>query len=109
MDVVIYSRELEPITVLDLNMEVMDTLKEQHKCILRTPNGIDCRIYAIFLPWVSEEGELSNIMMVLTIDEEEALQLNPGWLPGQRSAVNMAIKGIRRLKAELMKYIKGED
>jgi len=109
MDVVVYSRELEPITVLDLKMEVMDSLREHHKCILKTPEGIECRLFAIFLPWVSEEGTPSHIMMVLTIDDEQALQLNPGWLPGQRSAVNMAVRGIRRLKAELMKYMRGED
>ncbi len=101
---VVYTTDFEPVTVLSLRQDIIDTLTKQRKCILKTPEGMECRLMAASVVVPTHDG-FSPRDIIVTLDEVEALALQPGWLSGQRSAVNLAISTIRKLKTELLKYL----
>jgi hypothetical protein len=107
MQTVIYSRDFEPITIVDLKMEILKTLEKDGRCGLVIDTGEKCRLFVHPIVWNNMEN-ISERNIIVALDEEIALKLQPTWLPGQRSTVNFALRGIRRLKAELQKYI-GRD
>jgi hypothetical protein len=104
MQTVIYSQQLEPITVVDLTMEMLNSLKVNKAIVLRLDDDEFCRLHAITVkvPWL----DVTEGMLVFTPDEVEALQLKPDWLPGQRSAINFAIRGVRMMKEKLISYMR---
>lgn len=101
---VVYTTDFEPINVLELNTDILDTLENEGRCILKTPEGKECRLLYAAVPFPTIEGPVVKKILV-TLDDETALMLQPGWLAGQRAAINFAIKTVRRLKNELTKYL----
>ena len=109
MNTVIYSKDLEPITVIDLPIEVLDELHKSGAARLAaidaSPTPKICLLIGVKVEWVTGD----DIMLVVTPDEELAMQLQPDWLPGQRAGINSALRTIRGLKDKVIKLMRRHD
>lgn len=117
MNVVLYTADFEPITVLDLPVWLLEQLERQgavRVAALKPPtlenmlNGPDFEppetvtIRCEKLRW--RDGTLKPILV--TDDDELALSLRPEWLPGQRQAVQAYRQTIRTLTEQLVKAMR---
>jgi len=109
MNVVIYTKHFEPITVIDLPLWLLDDMERKGGAKLAIPprEGNEsmtiCTLLLKNLRWL--DGTVKPI--VIALDEEVALMLKPDWLPGQRATTNLYLEYIRglskRLKAAMRK------
>lgn len=100
MNVVIYSDDLEPITVLDLPMHILDKAISDGQVQLRV-KARNTR-YREDQVCVLKHAELltrdGHFVSVLTTENEVAAMLaKPGWLPGQRGQLNYYLNKIKNL------------
>lgn len=118
MNVVLYTSDFEPITVLDLPVWLLELLERQgqarvavaHPVTTHTDaeavfnlGGFDTvTIYCERLRW--KDGSVKPIL--ITPDETLAMLLRPEWLPGQRQAVNDYKKAIKTLTEGLIKAMR---
>jgi hypothetical protein len=120
MNVVLYTQDFEPITVLDLPVWLLDQLEKQgavRVAVLRpvqftqpdasVPVGSVegpevVTIYCEKLRW--RDNTLKTILV--THDEELALALRPHWLPGQVATVQSYQKAIRHLTEQLVRVMR---
>jgi hypothetical protein len=119
MNVVIYTADFEPITVLDLPPWLLDQMEkvggvriavqDPVKDVLRLsgeritmPELKTVHVLCEKLRW--RDGTLKPILV--TPDEELALMLRPEWLPGQRAAINNYKGTISYLTSELVKAMR---
>jgi hypothetical protein len=118
MNVVLYTTDLEPITILDLPLWLLDQLEKQGAvriAVLRPPvwttaetpvapyPGMETvTVYCERLRW--RDDTVKRILV--TPDEELALSLRPEWLPGQRASVQGYQKAIRHLTEQLIKAMR---
>ena len=117
MQVVLYTTEFEPITILDLPIWLLDQMEVQGgarvavylppELELETGNEIDPEqfkpeIVTIFCEKLRWRDDTLKTILV-TPNEELALMLRPEWLPGQRQAVNHYKKMIRQLTEQLIR------
>lgn len=109
MNVIIYTTDFEPITVIDLPRSVLDKIEQQGgiKLSLGLPenNPPICTLVMLTVRWVN--GEEKHILV--TRDEETALLLKPDWLPGQRGVYNMLYNHIKQLTKRLTNFTKDDD
>jgi hypothetical protein len=96
MNVVLYAEDMEPITILDLSRGLLECLRQNGVLTLAVPTPVS------FLPY-SADGNIPapncktvrvwceklrrndvEHYMLFTADEEDALGLKSGILPGQR-------------------------
>lgn len=117
MNVVLYTSDFEPITVLDLPLWLLDRL-ERHGAVriaaVKPPSWEDLTkpptheppetvtIMCEKLRW--RDGSLKPILV--TPDETLALTLRPEWLPGQQQAVQSYKAAIRELTQQLVKAMR---
>ena len=118
MNVVLYTADLEPITILDLPLWLLEQL-EKHGAIriavmkppgfvneqtpvANTTNLDTVTVYCEKLRW--RDNTIKHILV--TPDEELALTLRPEWLPGQRATVQSYQKAIRHLTEQLIKAMR---
>ena len=107
MNVVIYTKDFEPITVRDLPLSLLDDMERKGGVKLAIPSLNDngsmttCTLLLKNLRWM--DGTTKPI--IITLDEEIALVLRPNWLPGQRSSVNLHEECIQ----ELIKRLRAAD
>lgn len=96
---VLYTRDLEPITVIDVPPRLWHLLTEVGRARLHVPAKLDlrpaageiertteCRIIELYAERFRYRGV--ETLMLFVDDEELALALRPSFLPGQQSAVN---------------------
>jgi hypothetical protein len=119
MNVVLYTQDFEPITVLDLPQWLLEQLERQgavRVAVMRpvqfgeNPNVAigsvegpqTVTIYCEKLRW--KDGTVKPVLV--TDDEELALTLKPEWLPGQRQRVQSYEKAIRTLTEGLVKAMR---
>lgn len=117
MNVVIYTKDFEPITVLDLPLWLLEQMEKQGAiriAVLKPPElvavtepvNIDLpqtvTIYCEKLRW--KDGTTKPIL--ITHDEELALILRPEWLPGQRQVILGYQKTLRSLTDSLIKAMR---
>lgn len=118
MNVVLYTADFEPITVLDLPLWLLDQLERQGAVriaaikpptledLVKNPQDFEppetVAIRCEKLRW--RDGTLKPILV--TDDEELALSLRPEWLPGQRQAVQAYRQTIRELTQQLVKAMR---
>lgn len=116
MNVILYTTDFEPITVLDLPLWVLEQAEKHRaiKIVVSTPPGMPeitlpeskeprtITIYCKRLIW--EDGTVKTVYV--TEDEELTLITKPAWLPGQIGTFNAAIKGIRTLTERLIKAMR---
>lgn len=117
MNVVLYTPDLEPITILELPLWLMEQLEKQGAvriAVLKPPRLVDggesvtfdmpetVTVYCERLRWRDNTTKL----ILITPDDELALTLKPEWLPGQRAAVQGYQKAIRHLTEQLIKAMR---
>jgi hypothetical protein len=118
MNVVLYTDDFEPITVIDLPLWLLEQLERQGQvrvAVLRpvqyTPESVAVgsvegpdvvTIYCEKLRW--KDGTTKPILV--TYDEDLALALRPDWLPGQRQAVQGYQVALRHLTEQLIKAMR---
>lgn len=120
MNVVLYTQDFEPITVLELPQWLLEQLERQGSvrvAVLRPVQfgSVDDRvpvgsvegpqvvtIYCERLRW--KDGTTKPVLV--TDDEELALTLRPEWLPGQRQAIQSYKTVIRGLTDQLVKAMR---
>ena len=117
MNVVLYTTDMEPITILELPLWLLEQLEKQGAV----------RIAVLKPPRINEDGESTTFDMpetvtvyaerlrwrdgttkiiLVTPDDELALTLRPEWLPGQRAAVQSYRGYIRHLTNQLIKVMR---
>lgn len=120
MNVVIYTSDFEPITVLDLPVWLLEQMEKVGyvRIAVQEPleniiNKSPDELLESFHPKVVlirceklrwRDGTLKPILV--TPDEELALMLKPEWLPGQRQAVNSYKGTIKFLTEQLVKAMR---
>ena len=117
MNVVLYTTDLEPITILDLPLWLLEQLEKQGAvriAVLKPPRLVNngeavtfdmpetVTVYCERLRWRDDSTQL----ILVTPDDELALTLKPEWLPGQRAAVQSYQKAIRHLTDQLIKAMR---
>jgi hypothetical protein len=119
MNVVLYTLDLEPITVIDLPMWMLDHIEKTGACkvaikrpvtadfiekvAVGTVEGPECvTIQQYRLRW--RNGDIKTVLV--TKDEELALTLKPEWLPGQRLQIQNMESAIGWLSKELKKQLR---
>lgn len=119
MRVVLYTRDLEPITILEIPQWLLDNLEKHGRVRLAVaeplqrvlskdhnelePTTLD--IYSERLRW--RDGSVKTIL--ITHNDELALALKPEWLPGQQQAINWYEGVIRQLVKELELHFKKKN
>lgn len=118
MNVVLYTNDFEPITVLDLPQWLLEQLERQgavRVAVMRPVQFMGAKvavgsvegpqvvtIYCERLRW--KDGTVKPIL--ITDDEELALTLKPEWLPGQRQRVQSYQQAIRGLTDSLVRAMR---
>jgi hypothetical protein len=118
MNVVLYTQDFEPITVLDLPLWLMEQMERQGSArvaVMRPLQLSDLQntadipqppdvvtIYCERLRW--KDGTVKPVLV--TNDEVLAMVLRPEWLPGQRQAINGYKQAIRVLTEGLVKAMR---
>lgn len=103
VNVIIYSRDFEPITCIDLPIDIITKGRETGKIRLglnskTDPNKKDIILLDCYeLPWFDK----STRPVFVTQNEEDTLVLKPGWLPGQVAAVHFYEQTIHQLRTKL--------
>ena len=117
MNVVLYTNDFEPITVLNLPQWLLEQLERQGAVRVAVMRPVQLgtqvavgsvegpqtvTIYCERLRW--KDGTVKPIL--ITDDEELALTLRPEWLPGQRQRVQSYQQAIRVLTDSLVKAMR---
>lgn len=118
MNVVLYTNDFEPITVLDLPQWLLEQMERQGavRVAVMRPVQIEnssvpvgslegpdvVTIYCERLRW--KDGTVKPVLV--TNDEELALTLRPEWLPGQLQRVQSYQKAIRGLTDSLVRAMR---
>ncbi len=118
MNVVIYTGDFEPITVLDLPVWLLDVLEKvgvARVAVAEPPKVMEAgaaiydnipktvTIHCERLRW--RDGTTKPIL--ITEDEELALLLKPEWGPGQRQAINHYNEAVRNFQEMLIRHMRG--
>jgi hypothetical protein len=117
MNVVLYTPDFEPITVIDLPMWGIDRISTGERFRVAIPSPVSCHaisqstpmmerilqisIYAERLIWRNKEKKL----IFITDDDETALLLKASWLPGQQGEINSMHHTISLLSHALMRSL----
>lgn len=118
MNIVLYTNDFEPITVLDLPQWLLEQLERQGAVRVAVMRPVQFEnasvavgsvegpevvtIYCERLRW--KDGTVKPVLV--TDDEELALTLRPEWLPGQRQRVQSYQKAIRGLTDSLVRAMR---
>lgn len=108
MNTIIYSRDFEPITAVDLPRDVLDSAEQKGGIMLALKNQtdppelifVDCHK----IDWV--DGTKKSVLV--TGQEELALLLKPDWLVGQRAVVKAYERTVKILTDKIKKTNSGD-
>jgi len=107
MNVVLYTPDFEPITVVDLPRWLLDTCETRGFIKISVPQPtkpepdmlvVRCKKIAWF------DGSVKTFLTVE--DEVLALALRPGWLPGQTQVVQSTERLIQRLHNKVVELMR---
>lgn len=111
MNVIIYTPDFEPITVIDLPKSVLDKTEERGyvKIAVKRP-GQDMlvgtepviTVYCKRMLW--EDGTVKPIL--ITSDEVLTLTLDPAWLPGQTATVQNSKRLLTKLHNKVIELLR---
>lgn len=112
---VIYTRDFEPITVIDLPMWASEALAQRgvfwvevmFPIRIESQELIDPYMMVVCLEsqplrWI--DGTMRQI--IVAPDDTTALKLKPAWLPGQQGAINAYEQTARALADALMRTLR---
>ncbi len=114
MNVVLYTRDMEPITVIDLPMWALEAGDRCGMVALQVIPPVSLKpldpgvpipmleTRAVWLEFHRIRLRDSQSWIVTVNDDELALTLKPSWLPGQRAKINQYEDSTRRLSAMLL-------
>lgn len=114
MNVIIYTKDFEPITAIDLPLDILEAAERDGAIglairapiksdeTLTLPHIIKVDCYKIV--WF--DGTLKPILV--THEEEDALKLKPEWLVGQRAVVH-AYERTLKILTEKLKKLNSKD
>ena len=124
MNIVLYTQDFEPITVIDLPLWLLEKVDSDGYVKVAVPKRLDIKNIAESAANGSPLQELYDTITIIgtrlywrdntprTIytttakDEELALVLKPAWLPGQRMQINNYQEAITFLATQLKHHIK---
>ncbi len=119
MNVVLYTQDMEPITVIDLPRWALELAGAERyvnvaaveEASPSTPGSIaetELSMHKVTLEFhvLRMPGGVKT-WIVTTHDETLALRLRPSWLPGQRGAINQYERSIRTLSEGLLAALSG--
>jgi hypothetical protein len=121
VNVVIYTDDLEPITIIDLPIDFCRMGYERRFVRVAVPMPISVMLetdplllenHIVTLKFdklkkSNKRGEIIESWIITTDDEVLALKLKPGWLPGQRGAINDYERIIESLSTALFSTLRG--
>lgn len=120
MNIVLYTRDFEPITVLDLPLWLIEQLERQGGVRVAVqeqaqwmaadaaptePTLKTVTLRCVKLNWLNNEKKT----IIITDDDELALRLKPDWLSGQRSQINNYKQTIDNLVKMLKKAMRPNE
>lgn len=122
MNIVLYTRDFEAITIIDVPMWAIDRMGTRDRIRIpiqsAPPNySVDhsspvvwqfmyAEIYMERMKWI--DGSMKNIF--ITDSDELALLLKPAWLPGQQGEINKMVKTQQMLLETILRSIsRGES
>lgn len=105
MNVIVYSKDFEPITSIDLPMDILDNMERKGGLRLglnivdnkRGNTLLMCTLMLKRITWI--DGTQHTV--IITYDEEIALMLKPEWLTGQQATINLYKTTIEKLTKRL--------
>lgn len=123
MNVVLYTRDFEPITVLDLPMWLLEQMEKQGQVKVAVQEPVSWMVNSPEQPVTAEPNlrtvtleclrirwlDSTNKTIIVTQDDELALALKPDWLPGQRAQVNNYKETITNLVNMLKKAMRPNE
>lgn len=118
MNVVLYTRDLEPITVVDIPVDAIRFAQKRGRLVLAVMDPIafdqkardlPVRLRTVGLEFVPLRYRDAEGWLALVDDETNALAIEPGWLPGQQVMLNRHAKVQRMLMDALFKLMGHES
>ena len=109
MNVIIYTRDFEPITSIDLPLDLLKRAEQDGRIglalkippesgeTLRLPKIIQVDSFQV--KWI--DGTYKQVLV--TAEEEDALRLKPEWLVGQRAVIRAYQRTLNILTQKLRK------
>lgn len=122
MNIVLYTRDFEPITVIDLPLWLIEQLERQGGVRVAVqelpqsqwmaadqptthPELKTVTLRCVKLNWLENQQKT----IIITDDDELALRLKPDWLSGQRAQVNQYKQTIDNLVTMLKKAMRPNE
>lgn len=120
MNIVLYTRDFEPITVLDLPLWLIEQMEKQggvrvavqEQAQWMAPDAAPTEptlktvtLRCVKLNWLNNEKKT----IIITDDDELALRLKPDWLSGQRAQINNYKQTIDNLVKMLKKAMRPNE
>lgn len=122
MNIVVYTRDFEPITILDLPLWLVEQMEKQGRVRVAVQEPPATQWMAPDLGTTQHEiktvtlecyrlrwSDGSQKPIIVTQDDELALALKPDWLPGQRAQVNDYKNTITNLITMLKKAMRPNE
>lgn len=118
MNIVLYTMDMEPITIIDLPMWAIE-LGEKHGTVAvgvylpfsATPmdnaDPITSSYWVVYLKFHPMRFYEKKSWLITVDNEELALKLKPSWLPGQQKAINDYERDVKNLSMALLQALSG--
>ena len=107
MNVVLYTNDFEPITVVDLPRWLLDTCEQRGFVKISVPQPTKSEPDMLVVKSKKIAWFDGSVKSFLTVDDEVvALALRPGWLPGQTQVVQMTERLIRKLHGKVIELMR---
>ena len=105
MNTVIYSKDFEPITVIDLPLEVLESAERTGGLVLALKNAnepaTEQRKYVTLECLKLKWWDATVKAVLVTEDEELAMLLKPEWLVGQKAVIGAYQRTLQVLTTKL--------
>lgn len=115
MNVVLYTRDMEPITVFDLPMWALEYAERMGRVRIQVADPVDMnqlmpgqrvdsmRFHIVTLEFHRLLLSRDRESWIVTVDDDVlALKLRPSWLPGQRAKINQYESETKKLAGMLL-------
>ena len=122
MNIVLYTKDFEPITILDLPLWLVEQMERQGRVRIAVQDPATNQLIVadtsagkqeprtvilecLRIRWL--DGTQKTI--IVTKDDELALALRPNWLPGQRASINNYKQAIDNLVKMLKQAMRNKN
>ncbi len=116
MNIVLYTRDMEPITIIDLHIDLIKLGEERGTVYVAVYNPPSAQFVTEDTPFTFSFKKVmltfhkfvwfGNVHYIITVNDDElALALKPSWLPGQRGHINDYKRTINLLSDALVRTL----